>query len=873
MLQAKLTVLLVALSPFLAAQTDPPGRVGRLNYINGPVSFQPAGVTDWVDADINRPLTTGDQVWVGDGGRAEIHVGSTALRLDSNTAFQFLNLDDQTIQIQLSQGTLTVRVRNLAQYQNLELDTPSLAFTVLRPGEYRIGADPDSQTTTVTVRDGDGEVTGGGRTFPVHARQQAIVVGADQITYDLVSAPGADGWDQWNSSRDRREDQSPSARYVSREMDGYEDLDQYGSWANQPGYGQVWMPPRSQRAGRPITTGIGRGSRPGVGPGLTTRRGDSLPTTMADGLPSVAVGAGCLDRMGKLHYMRRRWWGGSAEAEAEAGSGFSVSFSFGNAAAVGWFPLGPREPYFPAYSVSSGYFGRVNHTNTVINNTVINNYYSDSRNHDGPALNNIRYANRDVRNAVTAVPQDKFANGRRVAESGARPLTGAQLGTARFAAAPEIAPQRASVLGPRAGEASRSPRPPAAVLSRPVVARTAPPPASVPFERQQAELNQNPGRPLPPATVQQLGRSAPARSSPVRVEDMSQVQRVQPTVGAGPQRGSRQANPASRLSGGQNPQPSNAVPPPDAAPRPVVNNQPSESPSNPGGRQNGRLSPPVARPDNSPPIANPRQQNAPPPNVVPRPNAPPPPPVVNNRPSQSPSDPGGKQNGRWSAPVARPDSPPPNANPRQQNAPPPNVVQRPNAPPAPPAANNRPSGPPSNPSERQNDRSPAPVARPNSPPPNANPRQQNAPPPNVVPQPNAPPPPPVVNNRPSESPSNPGGRQNGRLSAPVARPVSPPPNANPRQQNVPPPNAVQRPNAAPAPPTANNRPSGPPPGRQQPEQRDKPATSAQPSRPQAQNPQPQPPAQVKEAAAAEARHPASRAKGNADKPDKTDEKK
>ena len=111
-----LTILLITVSAtFLSAQTDPPGRVGRLNYINGPVSFQPAGMTDWVDADVNRPLTTGDQVWVGDGGRAEIHVGSTALRLDSNTAFQFLNLDDQTIQIQLSQGTLTVRVRNLAQ--------------------------------------------------------------------------------------------------------------------------------------------------------------------------------------------------------------------------------------------------------------------------------------------------------------------------------------------------------------------------------------------------------------------------------------------------------------------------------------------------------------------------------------------------------------------------------------------------------------------------------------------------------------------------------------------------------------------------------------------------------------------------------------
>ncbi|HXJ40456.1 MAG TPA: hypothetical protein VNH18_14335, partial [Bryobacteraceae bacterium] len=201
---------------FLGAQTDPPGRAGRLNYINGPVSFQPASVTDWVDATINRPLTTGDHVWVGEGGQAEIHVGSTALRLNSNTAFQFLNLDDQTVQVQLSQGTLTVRVRNFGQGQNFEIDTPSMAFTMLRPGEYRVAADPDAQTSTITVRVGDGEVTGGGQTFPVHAREQAIVSGGDQITYDVEPAPGPDAWDHWSTSRDGREDRSPSARYVSR---------------------------------------------------------------------------------------------------------------------------------------------------------------------------------------------------------------------------------------------------------------------------------------------------------------------------------------------------------------------------------------------------------------------------------------------------------------------------------------------------------------------------------------------------------------------------------------------------------------------------------------------------------------------------------
>jgi hypothetical protein len=691
--------------------------VGRLNYINGPVSIQPAGLTDWVDAGVNRPLTTGDQVWVGDGGRAEIHVGSTALRLDSNTAFQFLNLDDQTIQIQLSQGALTVRARNLAQGQNLELDTPSLAFTVLRPGEYRIGANPDSQTTTVTVLDGDGEVTGGGRTFPVRARQEAIVVGGDQITYNLVSAPGADGWDQWNSSRDRREDGSLSARYVSREMEGYEDLDQYGSWANQPGYGQVWMPTTAAAGWAPYHDGYWDWIAP-------------WGWTWVDEAP-----------WGFAPYHYGRWasfggrWGwvpgpyGVTPLYAPAlvgwigggggGSGFSLSFSSGNAAAVGWFPLGPREPYFPAYNVSSGYFGRVNNTNTVINSANINNYYNDSRNPNGPAFNNIQYANRNVPNAVTAVPQDRFANGHRVTES-ARAVPAAQIGTARSAVAPAIAPQRASVLGPRAGEASRAPRPPASVLSRPVVARTAPPPAAAPFDRQQPELNRNPGRPLPPATVQQMRQNAPARSSPVHVVDMGQVQRVQPAVGAGPQQGARGANPAPGRPVAPNPQPTNAQRQPNAAPPPAVGNRPNAFPSNPAGRQNGPGAPQVARPGAPPPNANPQRQNAPSPNVVQQPTAAPPP-VVGNRPNASPSNPAGRQNGPGAPQVARPEAPAPNANPQRQNAPPPKVVQQPTAAP-PPAANNRPSGPP--PSRQQPAAPPAQQNRPQAQEPPRPPPQQ-----------------------------------------------------------------------------------------------------------------------------------------------------
>jgi hypothetical protein len=43
------------------ASADPPSRVVRLGYMTGTVSFSPAGQSNWVQATINRPLTTGDR--------------------------------------------------------------------------------------------------------------------------------------------------------------------------------------------------------------------------------------------------------------------------------------------------------------------------------------------------------------------------------------------------------------------------------------------------------------------------------------------------------------------------------------------------------------------------------------------------------------------------------------------------------------------------------------------------------------------------------------------------------------------------------------------------------------------------------------------
>ena len=76
-----------------------------MNYTQGSVSFQPGGEGDWVTAVPNRPLTSGDNLWTDQDSRAEMHVGSTAIRLAPETSMTVLDLDDRTTQLRLSEGT------------------------------------------------------------------------------------------------------------------------------------------------------------------------------------------------------------------------------------------------------------------------------------------------------------------------------------------------------------------------------------------------------------------------------------------------------------------------------------------------------------------------------------------------------------------------------------------------------------------------------------------------------------------------------------------------------------------------------------------------------------------------------------------------
>jgi Family of unknown function (DUF6600) len=493
---SRILALVASVAVSAAAFADPPSRVARLGYIEGPVSFSPAGENDWFDARINRPLTSGDRLWSDEGARAELQVGGAMIRMDAGTGASILNMDDDIAQLQLTEGRLNVRVLRLEPRQVFEVDTPNLAFTLREPGEYRIEVDPDGRATTVIVRSGRGEAYGGRAAYAINSRQSYRFMGTGLRDYEYFSAPHFDNFDRWSRDRDRMYERSISARYVSQDVVGYQDLDANGTWRIDATFGNVWVPNRVAAGWAPYRDGHWAWI-------------DPWGWTWIDDAPwGFAVS----------HY--GRWtnfggtWGwvpGPVRARSYyapalvvflGSSNFQVRGSHGNVGGIAWFPLGPRDVYRPSYRVSQQYFQNINNSNTVINNTVINNYYSNTN------VTNNMYANRQVPGAVVAVPRTAFAQSQPVPVEVVR-VSGQALANEPVEFAPPVAPTERSVHG----AASRRDRPPpSSVFERPVVARTPPPPAHVGFEAQKTELEANPGRPLDDSVRRKLkrGNAAPA---------------------------------------------------------------------------------------------------------------------------------------------------------------------------------------------------------------------------------------------------------------------------------------------------------------------------------------------------------------------------
>jgi uncharacterized membrane protein YgcG len=438
-----------------ADEGDPPSRVARISFLDGTVSFQPGGEGDWGTAARNRTVTIGDKIWADKDSRAELQAGQASIHLGSMTALSFLNLDENITQMRLAEGAINFRVRELREGDLYEVDTPNLAFTVKEAGNFRIDVSENGDSTRVTAVRGEGEVTAGGKTYVVHAGEQAEFTGTDNVAYAVSQAPEPDGLDRWSNERDLKEENSTSAKYVSRDVPGYSDLDDNGTWSEQPEEGPVWYPNSVPEGWAPYSYGYWNW----VGPWGWTWI-DYSPWGFAP------------FHYGRWGFFGNRWgWCpgpvfgapvfGPAFVGFFGGPRFGVGFGFGGG--VGWFPLGFGEPFFPWFHCGHGFVERINVRNTFIRNRSILNTTN---------VHNFNFVNAHNVHAVTVASHSAFVNGQSI-NRGAIRVTSASLKGAQVTNSVGLSPNRQSSIGAVNARGHVS-VPPSAVQNRSVMARTAP---------------------------------------------------------------------------------------------------------------------------------------------------------------------------------------------------------------------------------------------------------------------------------------------------------------------------------------------------------------------------------------------------------------
>ena len=655
---------------------DPPTRVGRIGYLQGSVSFQPGGQGDWLNAVSNRPLATGDNLWADRDARAEVQIGSTSIRLGSETSITFLDLDNNVTQVRLSVGTLFFRVRHVGSDDSFEVDTPNLAFNVTQPGEYRLDVNENGDQTTAIVWRGDAQITGGGSSYRLSDGQEGNFSGVDQLSYDVGAIGPEDEFSRWNLARDEREDRARSNRYVSEDMTGYEDLDEYGRWRYEPTYGYVWTPVGVPYGWAPYRYGHWIYVAPWGWTWVEDEPWGFAP----------------------FHYGRWAYAGGGwcwvpgpvavvpvyspALVAFVGGGGFSIGIGVGGG--VGWFPLAPGEVYVPWYRTSPRYVQNVNITNTHVTVVQVTNVYNNvTVNH----VNNVTYINQHQGRGITVVNHQTFVNAQpvnnHIIRVNARTIQNAPV---NHEVVRNIQPDRQSVMG-RTRPVKFAP--PRSVMTRPVVAT-----------RQPVVVN----------------RVAPVRGV-ARTSELAPVRTVH-VVPRGP------VQPLQRGAHGQTPGFRNG--PPENAARPVENNRNMENrgavppaagvarpgaPQGPGNRSGASVPRPGTQnfPENRPQApantTRPEMHNNPPMRNVPRPPSARPeqgrPTQPMNTPPEQPRSNAPYTPPQRNAPEVQRNTPEPqrNAPEVQRNAPePPRNVQpepaRPNYQPAPPARSRQESAPP-----------------------------------------------------------------------------------------------------------------------------------------------------------------------------------
>ena len=585
----------------------------RVSFIDGQVSFSRPGAEGWVAAQLNTPLTPGDEIYTASPGNLEVEIGGRAyVRAWANTHLGLANLEPDFVQLKVTTGSVALDIRRLDPGHTIEVDTPNAAFTIERAGYYRVNVTP-SRTSFVTRRGGRVTVTpANGSAAALNPSEEVIVGGPDGGQIATYVAPQLDAWDRWNYARTDALIESVSARYVSPGAYGVHELDYHGSWRVVETHGPVWVPTGVPASWAPYTTGSWIWD-----PRYGWTWVDTAPWGWAPYHYGRWVSVSGLWAWAPGPVVVRAVY--APALVAFFGPRVGVTIAVGGPP-VGWVALGWGEPLVPWWG-RTGFIGVPWWAGwggpRIVNNVVIQRSTI-------VRVEEIRaYRNVTVRDAVVVVPRDRFGQGpvtrARIAQVDPRNFDPVQ---GRL----EITPVRASL----APAVVRGARPPDAVLKRAVVGTRAP---------------EDPGRWLAPHGIadKSMGATPPPRlvSRPEHRDDAGTPSR--PPFGESKIERPRPAQP---------PRPAPAQPPAGQGAREPRTPKQATAPPQPGVPPQPSAPARPSRPA-APPVTGVESRPAPTPGVEARPGAPAPPGRPDSAPSRGESRPAPPR-GVGSAPVQGP---------------------------------------------------------------------------------------------------------------------------------------------------------------------------------------------------------------------------
>ena len=509
---ASFVILLATAFAQVATAQDPPTRVGRVAFTEGSVALFQDPEEGWEKAYVNSPVTSENSIWTDPSARAEMRVSGVAIRVDESTQLDVVKLDEDELEAFVPQGSVGVRVRHFANGDRLDFATPHARFRLYGTGRYRIDVDPDRDETTFTVFAGTASMRSASGDVRVDAGRAIRVEGGANPSFFRMRAE-VNAFDRWTLARDERWTESRSVQYVSTDMTGYEDLDRYGTWAQEPEYGAIWYPTRVSRDWVPYRQGHWDYVRPWGWTWIAEEPWGYAPY-----------------HYGRWVYVRDRWgWYPGPRASRPAwapalvawvgGSNFSVGISGGASPALGWYPLAPWERYEPWYRTNTAYVNRIN---VVVSDR-------GPRQWEGRDRGDWRYLNRD--RGATVIRRDAFVSRQPVERNAVRvtqetirqaqvaPPANVLPGPEQFrrAARPAAQPPEQRIVRPGAPTGAPSAAPSAAPATQaqgPAEIRRpgerGGPSARPDFERRQATPAPAPA----PATAQQPAPQQPAAAAP-----------------------------------------------------------------------------------------------------------------------------------------------------------------------------------------------------------------------------------------------------------------------------------------------------------------------------------------------------------------------